>query len=770
MSLGLAVVMTWPQAAHLGTRVKDRGDPLLNTWIMAWDARKLSAVELSDLFDANIFYPQKRTLAYSENLLPQAVAALPVRLAGGSPVLAYNVVFLLAFATSALAMAAFARTMTGSDLGAAVAGIAFAFSPFMFSHLAHVQVLAAGGIPLTFLFLERFFRTRRWRDAAGVAAAMAVQMLANGYYALFLALFVPVVAAAHLLDAEVRRDRRVWIRLGAAAGLVAAVTAPVMLQYVLVQREMGLDRGIGYAARLASYLATPRENILYGALTERFAQPERELFPGLAVLVLAGVGAAALVQRWRRPRTDAPDRRRSGWVLAVDALMIATAVLAAVVLLTGPVRLGPLRASSGARPMTTLVLLAVVRLALTIRSRSRATGRTVVDPWAIYAAVGVLAFLFTFGDDGPYPVLYRYLPGFDGIRAIGRFNVITSMVLALLAALGVARLAAGSRSRRRLALLSLAPAVVLLEFASVPIRQERVPVGDEIPPVYRFVAEHGGPGEAVLELPLPAPGKPVWVVECPRVYLSTSHWKPLVNGFSGFFPPLYDELRERWATRPAADNLRDLQALHVGWVVVHTDEPGGSGLAAALRRCPDLAMSVRRMAAAEVFRVRDVGGSAGAAGGPAAVPLRRDGWKVSASVDGRHAGATLDGRIRTRWTSGPQRPGVWFQVELPRPRRVGGVRMALGSSWRDYPRGWVVSTSMDGRTWHAAASGTTGALPIESLVDPRTLAVDLTFDPVEARIVRIALTDEDPVIHWSIHEIGLLGADRGAGEGASPTG
>src|SRR5438034_7129102 len=94
----LAVVHTWPLArnpAHLSRN--DNGDTVLNTWAIAWVAHQLPRDPVH-LFDANIFYPERLALCYSEAMIVQGVLAMPIRAAGGSPVLAYNLVLLAGFA------------------------------------------------------------------------------------------------------------------------------------------------------------------------------------------------------------------------------------------------------------------------------------------------------------------------------------------------------------------------------------------------------------------------------------------------------------------------------------------------------------------------------------------------------------------------------------------------------------------------------------------------------------------------------------------------
>ena len=66
--VALTVIVTWPVGLHLGTRVPGHDDPLFSIWRLSWIAHALVS-EPNHLFDANIFYPHLRTLAYSDAML-----------------------------------------------------------------------------------------------------------------------------------------------------------------------------------------------------------------------------------------------------------------------------------------------------------------------------------------------------------------------------------------------------------------------------------------------------------------------------------------------------------------------------------------------------------------------------------------------------------------------------------------------------------------------------------------------------------------------------
>ena len=131
----LTLAMTYPLAREITRGLPGGlGDPLLNTWTLAWDADRLRH-GLLGLWDAPIFYPYSTTLAYSEHLLGIAVLTAPVQWLSGNPVLAYNVAFLMSSVLAGAGMYLFTASLTGTRLAALVAGVAFACLPFRVAHL-----------------------------------------------------------------------------------------------------------------------------------------------------------------------------------------------------------------------------------------------------------------------------------------------------------------------------------------------------------------------------------------------------------------------------------------------------------------------------------------------------------------------------------------------------------------------------------------------------------------------------------------------------------
>src|SRR5687768_13101965 len=90
----LTIALTYPLSLHPGsTALANDPDAHTFTWTLAWDAHAFVTRPWA-IFNANIFFPYDRTLAFSENLIGSALIAAPVQWLTRNPVLAMNAVAL----------------------------------------------------------------------------------------------------------------------------------------------------------------------------------------------------------------------------------------------------------------------------------------------------------------------------------------------------------------------------------------------------------------------------------------------------------------------------------------------------------------------------------------------------------------------------------------------------------------------------------------------------------------------------------------------------
>jgi len=185
-ALGLAVIMTWPLARGLGSlgRSTGGGDGLYSVWNVAWVAHALTS-NPARLYDANIFHPHRLTLAFSEANIGAGLVAIPAWLATHNAYAAHNTAVLFAFATAVIGMWLLARYLSGDARAAWLAGVLFAFCPYLMTHTAHIQLLMCGGLPLAMWLTHRLADAPAPRRGALLGAALAAQALSCAYYGIF---------------------------------------------------------------------------------------------------------------------------------------------------------------------------------------------------------------------------------------------------------------------------------------------------------------------------------------------------------------------------------------------------------------------------------------------------------------------------------------------------------------------------------------------------------------------------------------------------------
>ncbi|MGB8953271.1 MAG: discoidin domain-containing protein [Candidatus Aminicenantales bacterium] len=763
---GLTLVLTYPIVLNLGSGMRDLGDPLLNCWIISWNIHKISHLDFSNYYDANIFYPHKRTLAYSEFLITQTLAALPVWVISKNPILAYNIILLLSFITSGLGMFFLARYLTKDTLAAIVAGLIYAFSPFMFAHLFQIQVLAAGGIPLVFLFLHKFFTSHRFQDVLLFSLFFILQVLANGYYALYLILFGGLFVLVFGIAKKKFTDIRFLAKLAGGFLIVFLLAVPFYFQYIKVRNEMGFSREIGAYARVTSFLATSPLNRIYGRITAPFLISEGELFPGIAAFLLALAGIIFYIRRFRK-KTYTPKKKSFLYVYRLlSGLFAFCLILSLFIYFSGGFQitikgLGKFSAHGLTNPlvfaMVFLIGRAVVQRVFLVK-KTLPVERDGKLVFGFYLGIFVLAFLFTLGPNGPYYLLYHYVPGFDGIRVASRFHIFVMFSLSLFAAFGLKEcLPRLSLFKRRLISVVI-PLLILAEYFSAPIPLYSIPVKKQIPEVYQWLASKKGEAFAVIEIPLPHPGKRVGSLECFRVYYSIYHWKNLVNGFSGYFPPLYNELCRRWLELPMEQNIRDLKKLGIRYMIFHQDAFRQPELRKAREELSNMKEGELRLVHMSdedyVFELTPESEPSEAPILSSQFPkLPNVGWNVHSNVNTDLAPLAMDDSLLTRWECGPQKKGIYFEIDLGRLTAVNGFSLKIGKSFLDFPRGYFVELSRDGSHWWKVAEEKVTLLPFRVFLQPKDFALDVFFTAQEARFIRITNTGEDPVFYWSIYEI-----------------
>jgi hypothetical protein len=533
----VAVAVTWPLVAHLNHAAEDPFDPRFQAWTIDWVQHSIK--HPSHLYDANIFHPDRATLAYSDSLIGVGLLLLPARWLGMTPIGVFNLAILLGFALSAASGYLFGRVVSGRVVVGAMVGAAFAFGEFGAYESAHVQTVFRPGVALAaalaWVLAGRAQSgagwRRLWAPAVGLAAVIAWQCSVSFYtgpFALAAAVVILAVRARHL-------GKRGWLAAGAALGVAAS--AALLLATPYLGRHAAIPNFHWTIADLrsegADFLhADSRLAVWGGALGRGRPWPQfpPPLFPGATLLVLGVVGLVAGLRGGR-------DHRRMA--AAAVALLAVGAVVA-----IGTSDIG----------------------------------------WRQYA---------------PYRVVFAFAPGGRALRATFRAWMIGLLGLGLLAGLGV-EAAIGWLRRRQRPMAAAVTATVVAAAAVMGVlaegwrhRTHLAPVS--VQPVDLDLAHLPQPG-GVLYLPVGAGASGAAyltiLAEADVVYRVTASHRVTPNGYSGFFPDSYFRMTRLVQSLPGQPGLGYLQSIGVRFVVVHVPAILTGGPWAALLH-PDTARPLR---------------------------------------------------------------------------------------------------------------------------------------------------------------------------------
>ncbi|MCX7943808.1 MAG: hypothetical protein N2746_04805, partial [Deltaproteobacteria bacterium] len=136
--LVFTIIITYPLITDLTNHIPaDLGDPLLNVWTLWWNLEKITNLDFTNYFDANVMFPYKKSLAFSEHLVGEAILGLPFYLVKKNPVFVYNILYILSFVVAGLGMFLLAYFITKSFPAAFIAGFIYAFAPHRINQAGH---------------------------------------------------------------------------------------------------------------------------------------------------------------------------------------------------------------------------------------------------------------------------------------------------------------------------------------------------------------------------------------------------------------------------------------------------------------------------------------------------------------------------------------------------------------------------------------------------------------------------------------------------------
>jgi hypothetical protein len=616
--------LTRPLVFGMWDHVYDLYDAIYTVWALDHNYQVIGSGRWSSYWEAPMLIPYPRSLVLADAHLGSAIWTYPAFMATGNAVFCQNAAILGSYVLTGVGCYLLASTITQRRWLALVVGLAGMAIPFRQAQLLHLPVLMTQWLPLSVWCLLACARRPQARWVIGVGLTAVLTLFSALYYGIFSSLLLAPLAIS-------LGWRHGWFRRGVVlrAGVwVSVVLTPLVIWFVFpyyyVYRLEGFERPL---TDIISGSAQPQDFLkvndrywvadVLGLAGDSWSVRESSLFPGVAF----GVGLATSLfwaardGGWLQASHDLIYRFRD-WVRGRSDLtigLIGVLLLLIWWLFLMPFSVTKLDLSFDFMPVPwpvisgTFLLVLITASIVLIVPRVWRSGWLAARGHVFWCWGGLVLFvLLSFGPVircggiplavGPYALLYRFVPGFQGMRVPARLCVLFLPLFVLLTTAALDRLASAFPNRLgRQIVPVLAILLVAADHWVKPVQWQRVP--QDVPAAFRWLKDNGQPGGAFV-MPadtLQRQPSPLYL------FYALHHRRAMLNGFPAFMPADCETALRLANTFPNPDALQVLNDRGVAYVVVDRVElaqlAGGPDVQATLAEC-ERTTRVRRIESA----------------------------------------------------------------------------------------------------------------------------------------------------------------------------
>lgn len=429
----MSLVMFWYITIHLNSVVAGPGgDVYQSMWNLWWTPYAIFTLHhTSPYFTNQLFFPVGADLV-TQTLFPLAgILTAPIQ-ALGLPV-AYNIVFFLGFILSGLFSFMLLRYLTKDSIASFIGSLVFAFSPMHTAQaIGHLNWASIEFVPLFLLLFILMVNERKFRYVLGSAISfLFLIFFGDPEQGIMMVAFVGVLAIFYLLLKR-RTDllnKKFAIRFGEMTAIILILGSPFLIPIIggllspstasTASQLSGTVNQMLWSDNLASYFLPSYYNGIFNGVSHSY-------FNSIYGLLYQNLFYT-------------PDVTEKVSYLGYSVLFLA------MVALYFDFKRHKLRNTA----LWTILLLIFGWLSLGpyIQIMGTVTGIP-----AIYA-------------------VYSHIPIFNLIREPGRFDMMVTLCLAILAAIGFAYLTEGKSSNQKLLYAAVFFAFIMIEYNAMPLSQ-----------------------------------------------------------------------------------------------------------------------------------------------------------------------------------------------------------------------------------------------------------------------------------------------------------
>ncbi len=755
------ILMTWPlvtTAGHGVLRAIYFWDAYTNTMIMGSRVDAALGRAPLSLYDDYYFAPLPHSIVFNENHFGLSILFAPFYLIGQNPIWAYNLTLLTSLGLSMFFMYLLVLHLTKSGCAGLIAGVAYAYSPFVFFEIGRIQLMAVQWIPLVFLFLHRAVEGQRPRDSIAFWLCILLQIGTCLYYTMFL---IPLLAISGcMLLLKNRPGARFYYWFGAAAAVTGAVALLMVYPYFAVRESFNLERTLAYASAndgKFSFFANvhPTNRTLTGMhhLAGARGAHDEIAFPGFTAtgLFLTAL-LVPLTRAWGR---DGHKRM----LFAIISWCLLGVVATSVTLFSYSMLPGVLAFGVGGWLLI-----------------SRGVPHPFHGSQGVYIALLMTALVMFLGIypltwngtpvHGIYYYFHTYFPGFNGIRKVGRQAVMTTFVVCVLAGFGSAWVFARVRSRMdQLVGLGALLAGLGYELRCFPHPIEPVWGAAEAPAVLRFVQTL--PKDDLIAVLPQHRGRRAFRGDNGMAlhnYLALYHKHRFVHGQSSWQPPVTDLALRAVHSLPADGARRALLSIGARHLVLFAEELSQAQrhLRDQLVARPEQYRLVFEQGSHSVFTLLDHDDPTVELLTTPQLPLDarlipQSTLKANSPLRSNQVHLALDNDADSYWSGGRfQQEGQFFEVELDEPRLISAIELEAPARVMDMPVSFRLSGSNGAEDLGVLMQQPLLRFYREQVFTPKNFVFRIILpQPLAADRLRITVEQPVPGSYFSIHEFRL---------------
>ena len=797
----LTIIITYPLIFRAYNSLTNLLDPLLNTYVLWWNWDSLLNA-WGNYYNPPIFYPNINTIAYTENLFFIGLYTAPIYLITQNSIFAYNSAVFLNYFLSGIAMFYLIYHLIKRVDIAFISSAFFAFTSYHFSKRSHLHISSYQWMPFILLFLHRYAQKPQFKLILTVTLFALFQSLSSLYLGIFSIFLVSLFLLYQFIISREFRKRKTVLQIILCAIIFIIIFYPIISPY-LYHQKLGFTRSLSEAKRFSadiySYLGTFRSNLIWGSIAYKygnFARAEAEgFFPGIVIVMLSIFGVLSFFKKISI-QSSIHNLSSKTFLISeiIDIFITLQIIIIILIILFNGIQLKIWGVEVTIRRLKNPFLILTLTLFLKI----------IIDLWLVknkkikfwdstsnerifYLLLTIIAVFLTLGPIihlngkeigyGPYFLFYKYIPGIAGMRVPGRFYVLVLIGICVMAAYGLQRILQHLQKFSQPWLCIIFLAIILMENYNGPLPATKTNTNikssypspilnikrEDIPPVYNWLSTM--PDDInILELPYNN-----FNLNVQYQYYSRYHNKRLINGYSGYVPSSYYYIEHLLRNFPDEESLNFLKDINVNLIIFHSTfyNPEDAKkietlLLADIKSLKELA----NFSGTRVFQIlqsqkdtnRDTNNFLKEK--PKGKPMDLQQCKFECSGASKEFNKLYDNNRETLYRIGTQNKNQFLQIELPETKKISDIIMEHWLSPQNSPAGIIIYTFIDSKNWQSVWEQKSLSITLRHLLSQSgNFKWTFSFNPIDAKYIKIEQIGEKPHSEWAIAELTFFGSN-----------